>query len=171
MHTASALVCSSYTAVYVGSLYTLPRLFAWLRRKPCVKQRCRDDPQVIKERLASVCVATIIDMIATASLLGRNTVLPSKQPFRALHILSLMGLPFPHPSFLTSRYLPLEPSLSSYVTRMGWIGIKALALTACMYLGTFLTNILDKRIRSEVTTSRDPALARWRNYVLVRLAF
>lgn len=171
MHTASALACSSYTAIYVGSLYTLPRLFAWLRRKPCAKQRCRDDPQVIRERLASVCVATIIDMIATASLLGRTTVLPTKQPFRALHILSLMGLPFPHPTLLTSRYLPLEPSLPSFVTRMGWIGIKALLLTASMYLGTFLTNVLEKRTRSEITPPRDTALARWRNYVLVRPAF
>lgn len=98
-------------------------------------------------------------------------MLPTKQPFRALHILSLMGLPFPHPTLLTSRYLPLEPSLPSFVTRMGWIGIKALLLTASMYLGTFLTNVLEKRTRSEITPPRDTALARWRNYVLVRPAF
>ena len=116
----------------------------------------------------SVCLATVIDMFVTASLLGRTTVLPAKQPFRALHILSLMGLPFPHPTFLTSRYLPLEPSLPSFVTRVGWIGIKALTLTACMYLGTFVTNVLDKRTRSKRASSRDTALARWRNYVLVR---
>jgi len=168
MHTASALACSSYATIYVGSLYVLPRIFAWLRRKPCAKHRRRDDPPVIKQRLVSVCVATVIDLLVTASLIGRTTVLPVKQPFRALHILSHMGLPFPHPTFLTSRYLPLEPSFPSFVTRLGWIGIKALALTACMYLGTFFTNILDKRTRSKRASSPDTALARWRNYVLVR---
>lgn len=167
MSKSSIFACSSYTILYVGSLYTIPRLLAWIRRKPFVKHRTRDQPQVISERLVAVCVSTIVNMVATTVILKRTRILPDDNLFRTLQTFEMMGIALPKPTLLTSRLFPFEPSLPSYLARVSWICLKAIALTACMYLGTFFVNVSDKwyarRDAPNITS-----LQRLRNLVIVR---
>lgn len=169
-HSLSILACSSYTCVYVGSLYALPRLFAWCRKRPLEKHRYRDNPHVIIERLASACTATIINLIATATLLRRCDVLPEQQPFRTLHALRLLGLPMPEPTFLTSQFFPFNPSIGVFLGRIGWICAQSLMLTSCLYIGTFFAKLLDHLSSQRELKSlepRDTWLQCLRNYIIV----
>ncbi|WFC99908.1 CAAX prenyl protease [Malassezia yamatoensis] len=57
MASISTVACIGYTAVYVGSLYVVPGAYRrCLSKKPVSKNRSRNNPQVVEERLW-ICMA------------------------------------------------------------------------------------------------------------------
>lgn len=71
--------CAGYTAVYVGSIYVLPKVYGWLvPGRPVAEKRKRNEPIVIHERLWSVSVATLFNLLGTAYVVCTSGAIQSK---------------------------------------------------------------------------------------------
>lgn len=71
--------CAGYTAVYVGSIYVLPKVYAWFfPGRQMAEKRKRNEPSVIRERLWSVSVATFLNLLGTACVVRTNNSIQSK---------------------------------------------------------------------------------------------
>ncbi|WFD31231.1 CAAX prenyl protease [Malassezia sp. CBS 17886] len=171
---ASLWACAGYTVVYVGSLYVMPRMCRWLRGRPQIKPRARDDPAQIRERLWSAAAGTGLDLCCAFAFLNARitqTAPPNgsytlRHPlFRALQILHCFGLPLPTPTFLTSNWLPLNPSLPAFTARIALAIGGAVVLTGCVYAGTLYLDFCEGGLPWQ-HRGASSQLMRLRNYVI-----
>lgn len=172
MHWASVWACSAYTVTYVGSLYVLPALYRFVRRRKNCADRRRDDPSVIRERLCAVSAATVANVTATGLHLRKCGVLSRNPLFSVLDALCYLGLVVPKPSFLTSALLPLDPPLGSFLLRACALSLRALVLTALLYAGTLYADWTERTLpgQARCAEARLSHMVLWRNYAVVCLA-
>ncbi|CCF48772.1 hypothetical protein NDA10_004215 [Ustilago hordei] len=135
--------CTLFTLSYVGSLYLSPAGRLAASKDAEGNSMHRDHPSVIRARMKTASLATAIILVATACIVGLNGVVPPSASFlHTLNISRRLGMPLPTPSLLTSRILPFDCPLPTYLARITGHMLSPLVLTSLLFLGPLHTLFL-----------------------------
>ncbi|SPC62192.1 related to CAAX prenyl protease 2 [Ustilago sp. UG-2017b] len=149
--------CTLFTLSYVGSLYLSPAGRLAGSKDAEGNRMHRDHPSVIRARMKTASLATAITVVATGWIVWvKEVVPPSGCLFDTLNISRLLGIPLPTPSLLTSRILPFDPPLPTYLARITGHILSPLLLTSLLFLGPLHTLFLRGQLpfQSGFTLSR-----------------